>query len=297
MPVEIDPLTALTEGDPPVPEGGQRHHILFRPSFHHEHLLTVDLAARATIRMRFFATSLWEAVTLHGLALQNASTPAEVAAVPPLKLPEIREELAVLPPARAEQLRIDLARSLPSLSAPDHRRGLDGITLHVLVHTSDAPPQRHRVWSPSPDMPQHAYFATVHALASEFLTDELAQRRLDHVHCYLDLGLPARDRGGDPRCLQIFGRLSSSQEAALTAFFATASEDEAVVVDMRNFDGMGTLLYPLFCRFARRPGATAWVVSKAANRQLREAQVREDQLCDDLADAVLLVSKRDARRP
>lgn len=297
MPVEIDPLTALAEGDPPVPEGGQRHHVLFRPSFHHEHLLTVDLAVRATIRMRWFATSLWEAVTLHGLALQNASTPAEVAAVPPFKLPEIREVLAVLTPARAEQLRDVLARAQHSLSAPDHRRGLDGITLHVLVHKSDEPPQRYRVWSPSPDMPQHAYFANLHALASESLTDEMAQSRLDHVHCYLDLGLPARDRGGDPRRLQLFGRLSSSQEAALTAFFATVTEDEAVVVDMRNFDGMGTLLYPLFRRFARRPGATAWVVSKMANRQLREAQVPEDQLRDDLADAVLLVGKRDPRRP
>jgi len=117
------------------------------------------------------------------------------------------------------------------------------------------------------------------------------------VHCYLDLGLPARDRGGAPRRLQLFGRLSSSQEAALTAFFATVTEDEAVVVDMRNFDGMGTLLYPLFRRFARRPGATAWVVSKMATRQLREAQVPEDQLRDDLADAVLLVGKRDPRRP
>ena len=297
MPVEIDPLTALAEGDPPVPEGGQRHNILFRPSFHHEHLLTIDLAARAKIRLRWFATSLWEAVTLHQLALQNISAPAEEGAVPPLVLPEIREAHAVLAPARAEQLRHDLARTFPGISAPDHRRGLDGITLHVEVRTSDAPPQRYRVWSPSPDLPQHAYFVTLHALASELLLDEQAQRRLEQVHCYLDLGLPARDRGGHPRRLQIFGRLSSSQETALAAFFAAADADEPVVVDMRNFDGMGTLLYPLFRRFSRRPGATGWAVSKAARRQLCEAQVPDDRLRDDLAEAVLLVSEREPRRP
>jgi len=296
VPVEIDPLTALAEGDPPVQDGGLRHHVLFRPSFHFESLLTVDLAATATVRLRYFATSLWEVLTLHSLALQNASTPAEAAAVPPVKLPKIHETRAILTTSRSEQLRADLARTLPGLAAPDDRRGLDGITLHVELHTSDAPPRRYKAWSPSPDIPQHAYFATLHALATEALTDEQAQSRLATLHSYLDLGLPARDRGGDPRCLQIFGRLSSSHEAALTAFFATASETEAVVVDMRYFDGMGTLLYPLFRRFSRRPGATGWAVSTMARRQLREAQVPGDQLRDDLADTILLVTVRDAER-
>jgi hypothetical protein len=64
---------------------------------------------------------------------------------------------------------------------------------------------------------------------------------------------------------------------------------------MRNFEGMGTMLYPVFRRFARRPGALAWAVSPIARRQLRDAGVTSP-MRDGLSDAILLVAAADAAR-
>jgi hypothetical protein len=64
------------------------------------------------------------------------------------------------------------------------------------------------------------------------------------------------------------------------------AETEAVVVDMRNFEGMGTLLYPVFRRFSRRAGPIAWVVSPIGREQLQAAKVASKQLFRDL-DAAL----------
>lgn len=261
-----DLIAAASAGLPP--SAGPRHQILFHPSFHHPSLLTLDLGPAPGVHLRAFTDHRGTNYTDTRVALK---------------------------PTRAEQARRDLERHAPALALPDDRRGLDGISLHVAIADADAF-QCFAAWSPDRDMPVHAYFAAVHALATEVLAAADAQRRLEQLHGYLALGLPVRDRGGYPRGLQIFGRLSSSDEAALVAWLAAVDPAAAVVVDMRNFEGMGTLLYPVFRRFARRPGPLAWAVSPIARRQLREAQVPADQLLDDLADAVLRVTVRDARR-
>jgi hypothetical protein len=293
---EPDMLALLTADDPPVPVGGERHHVLLRPSFHPEALLTVDLAPVAAVRMRSFTGGVGRALNVHRTLRLLAEDDGTAGPPEPPALPEHHEARAVLTPARGEQLRSAIARALPGLEAPDDRRGVDGIGLTVEVVAHGAPVRRYRAWSPDCELPQHSYFALLHALASEVLPAEPAQRRLEQLHGYLDLGLSARDRGGHPRCLQVFGRLSSTQEEELTAFFALPSTGEPLVIDMRNFEGMGTLLYPLFRRLSRRPGPIGWAVSPAARRQLGEAGVPTDQLRDDLADAVLRVVGADARR-
>lgn len=291
----FDLLGALIAGAAPPPTGGERHQVLFQPAFHRESLLTVDLADDSFVHLRVFEASAWAA--LAGSAdVRNAIAAADLADFVALNLPAHTDARAGLTPARAEQLRRDLARDLPGLSAPDDRRGTDGVGLYVAVTTPGAPPQRLESWSPDADIPAHAYFATLHRLASETLLGDAAQTCLEQLFGYLDLGLPLRDHGGAPRRLQIFSRLSSTYEKGLADLFAGPAEDEPVVVDMRNFEGMGTLLYPLFRRFSRRPGPVTWVVSRIGRRQLREAQVPETQLHHDLADAVLHLNTLALRR-
>jgi hypothetical protein len=296
MPSDIDPLAALLEGDPPVPVGDERHCILLSPSFHRDVLLTIDLGPRPSARARTYEGRVYMALLDHRAACRRARSDHEASLLAP-NLPRHHEARAALTPARAEQLRRDLARDLPGLSVRDERVGRDGIGLTVEVRRADAPPLRFAAWSPEADDPQHAYFATVHALAAEvFARDEHTTLHLDHIHGYLDLGLPARDRGGYPRCLQIFGRLAGADERALAALFATPKQTEAVVVDMRTFEFMAPELHPLFHGFSRRPGATGWAVSASARRALKAAQVPTHQMRDDLSDAILLVTVHDARR-
>ncbi|WP_434419875.1 hypothetical protein [Nannocystis pusilla] len=284
--MKFDLLGTLLVGAEPPPAGGERHQVLFQPSFHRESLLTVDLLPDATtIHLRVFTDSLWGALAGNA-ELRAVRSPAELAELVALVLPSHTDHRAVLDPERAARLRHDLARALPGLSVPDNRRGCDGIGLHVAVTVADAPPQRFHAWSPDADLPAHAYFATLHRLATEVL-DDLARTTIEQLHGYLDLGPPLRDRGGSPRRLQIFSRLSSSEEQALAEFFSGAGDDEPVVVDMRNFEGMGTMLYPLFRWFSERPGPTMWIASNFARRQLREAGVPDAQLHHELADALL----------
>ncbi|MCY1071811.1 hypothetical protein OV090_44110 [Nannocystis sp. RBIL2] len=284
--MKFDLLGTLLVGASPPAAGGERHQVLFQPSFHSESLLTVELLPDATtVHLRVFTDSLWGA--LAGNAdLRDARSPAELAELVALVLPPHSDHSAVLGSESVAQLRHDLARDLPGLSVPDDRRGCDGIGLRVAVTTADAPPARFEAWSPDAGLPAHAYFATLHRLATEVL-DDPARTALEQLHGYLDLGPPLRDRGGSPRRLQIFSRLSSSEERVLGDFFFSAGDDEPVVVDMRNFEGMGTMLYPLFRWFSERPGPTLWVASKFARRQLREAGIPDAQLHHELADALL----------
>ncbi|MBL9107520.1 MAG: hypothetical protein JNL82_41925 [Myxococcales bacterium] len=277
--MQPDLLAAATADSPPVPAGGVRHAVLFTPTFHREALVSVDLAADGgAVRLRWFEDSLWGALTTREP-----------------RLPPHHDAEARLDPARAAAVREQLASLAPALALPDDRRGCDGITLRVAIHEHGADPRRHEAWSPDADMPAHAYFAAVHALALASLTDATALLRLEQIHGYLDLGLPARDRGGYPRRLRIFSRLTSGHEKPLAEFFAVADPSQAVVVDMRNFEGMGTVLYPVFRRFARRPGALAWAVSPIARRQLRDAGITSP-MRDSLSDAILLVAAADAAR-
>lgn len=291
----LDLLGALLAGDPPPPEDGERHHVLFQPTFHHDALLTVDLAPVPAVHLRVFADSVWSTLTSNA-ELRDADTPEDLAVFVALVLPAYSDSAAALSSARAERLRDDLARALPGLAAPDDRCGRDGIGLDVAVRRGAAPPLRHSAWSPEPGMPAHAYFATMLDLASEVLHAHQALRCLAQLHGYLDIDLPMRDRGGAPRCLQIFGRLTSDHARGLAALFAGPTADEPVVVDMRYLETMSPSLFPLIRQFAGRPGPLVWAVSQVGRPHLRAAQVAENRLHHDLADAVLHVVTLAARR-
>jgi hypothetical protein len=257
-----DAMLAILAPEERAPAGGEvLHRALMRPSFHGTTLITARFGATSTLR----------------LASQVGPWRED-------EPPVIHEAEATLSPQHAAALRGELEACVPGLDAPDTRVGLDGMTV-IFEITDGGARRRIAAWSPKVGDARHTYLARLHATATEVLRDELAQRTLEQLHVYLDLGLPARDHGGAPRRLQIFGHLSSSEEEELARFFARAAADEPVLVDMSNFEGMGTLLYPLFRRFSRRAGATAWVVSPPARKQLEQARVPAEQLFDDEAAA------------
>lgn len=263
-----DAMLEILGPDERTPESGEvRHRALMQPAFHGTTLITAHFGARSTLR----------------LASQVRAWGAD-------EPPVIHEAEATLSSAQAERLRGELEACVAGLDAPDERRGLDGMT--VIFEITDASARRRiAAWSPEVGDARHTYLARLHATATELLQDELAQRTLEQLHGYLDLGLPARDHGGSPRRLQIFGRLSSSEEKELEKLFALAAAEEPVLVDMSNFEGMGTLLYPLFRKFSRRAGATAWAVSPPARKQLAEARVPAEQLFETVEAALRGLSR------
>jgi hypothetical protein len=141
-----------------------------------------------------------------------------------------------------------------------------------------------RAWSPHPKRcPVHSSFVmAIHALATRHLPDDSVQRALEQLLGYLGDDLPLRDLGGSPRHVRLFGRLSFPAHGDLVAFFRSAADDAPLVMDLRDFESMGTALYPLFRTFDRRPGPTAWCASPHARVQLRAAGIPAERIFDDL---------------
>ena len=255
-------LAMLVADESPLAADELRHRVVLCPSFHPLALISARLGAAPSLRLA-----------------------ARVAPWSPDDPPVLVEAAAPLSAAQADRLRDELEACVPDLDAPDDRRGVDGITIAFEVGRGDAAPRRVVAWSPEPGQSRHRHVLALHRLAGEVLVDPEARQVLDQLHGYLDAGLPVRDLGGAPRELQIFGRLSSSQQGALAAFLGHVDPAQAVLVDMRNFEGMGTLLHPLFRRFSRRPGPLVWVVSPAARHHLHDARVPTGQMFADVEQA------------
>jgi hypothetical protein len=122
------------------------------------------------------------------------------------------------------------------------------------------------------DSEQHQFSRAVFQLATEVLKEEKSIRILEGIHGYLGLGLPAKNLGGNPYCVRIFGILNSSDQENLQQFLDELPESTPLLVDMSNFDRMGTLLYPIFQQFMRRRQAaptTWWTPSNEARRNLQ----------------------------
>jgi hypothetical protein len=258
----VPPLAELAAGSARAFRG------LFMPSFHRDLCITVLARADggevriAILHPRARATAL-EAIGV------NLGGPVE-------------PDLARIPPARRFHAALDRGRTerfTRSIDALDREalaapRGLgcDGIQLAGAI-ASVGEVFELSAWSPRAGSDQHAFFATLHRLAVEFFEHEEVRLAMEHLHGYLDLGPPLVDLGGKPRRVRLFGMLGYPPPAELTALFESLASDEPLVMDMSNFENMGTLLYPLFRKLARRPGPTTWCVSASARRQLAAAGV------------------------
>lgn len=260
----VDELVAeLAEDELPLVAGELRHRVVLWPSFHPPALISVRFGELATLRVA-----------------------ARVRPWSPDDPPVMHAAEVVMDAGRAAVLRERLTGCVGGLGEPDDRRGCDGVTLAFEVEVGGGERLRVVAWSPEPGQVRHRHVAALHAAASELVVDGQAQQTLKQLHGYLSLGAPVRDHGGAPRRLEVFGRLGSDASGVLAGLFAGVAEGEAVVVDMRAFEGMGTLLYPLFRRFSRRAGPTAWVVSKIGREQLHAAKVASRQLFRELDEAL-----------
>ena len=67
-----------------------------------------------------------------------------------------------------------------------------------------------------------------------------------------------------PNGLRISGMLSSDDEKDLEAAFSYAQSIESPVIDMTNFDNMGTILIPIFERFYKRCPTAKWRLNETA---------------------------------
>lgn len=284
-------LAALGVRAPDPSPGKSILRFLFLPSFHPECLLAVtDQEGLATIELLSMQTSLWyygRHYEQKGSGKLDSHRPAPEEPIP-------WAESAALSTGDLDRLRLAIrtfVRSNPN-NAPT--AGLDGMTVRVEYWESGREPMITSAWSPLPGRSDDVYQLVIAAYraASDRLTHENSQRLLESLFGYLRLGMPAKDLGGKPRVLRLFGRFSSDDEKDLQSFLSGIPPDEPLLMDLSNFEGMGTRLYPLFVQFARRPARTLWWASRLAQTPLRAIGIPPDCVVGTREDALRKLAAR-----
>lgn len=233
------------------------YRVLYLPSFHPECCLSVELrGTTGQVRLVTVQTNLWYYAAYKTMAnreqsLSGQRRPAE---------PDYWEETAAL-----DDLESAGFDSCMEALAPHGIQDLDILSFDGIGFEAEfwkAPDRYHIFYAGNPghDSAQYNFAKALYELSATALRDERSVRILEHIHMYLGLGLPAKDLGGDPHRVRLFGSIGPDHETELTLFLDGLSSSEPLLLDLSNCDGMGTLIYPTFARFLdlRKGAPTVW---------------------------------------
>lgn len=164
--------------------------------------------------------------------------------------------------------------------------GLDGVTIHVRVR--DAKRQAaFDTWSPvegfSAELAQGVFDLTFEALLNHEIIQTLESLR---GYLYEDPGVRLVPDGVFH--LRLFGNLSSGRFPDFESTMRAVPTGAPAIMDLTNFDFMGTLWYPFFREFAQGRPRLVWAVNESARRQLLAAGLPKERLVGTVPEARVL---------
>ena len=160
--------------------------------------------------------------------------------------------------------------------------GLDGIGVHNM-YLQDNRKNQFYFSSPIKGSKEHQIVEAIIGLSQLNLKDTKSKEYLESLEQYFDFGLPCKKISDRPYEVRIYGSLSSDEEQELTKFIQAIPSDQPVVIDMTNFEGMGTMFYPLFKSLIKRNKQIIW--AKKLATQLIEIGVDTAQIEPDIQAA------------
>lgn len=262
-----------------VPSGASLARVLLMPSFHRDVCITArDLGDVGEVELVIAPASSRDRA-LRAIGVRVSAPPdAPGSGVITARVTLDGEALA---PLRVVLTAIDRDGLQ---AAPD--LGLDGMPVRGEL-VDDRGALVFRAWSPSDARQPAAHRVSIAllTLAAAHLDDDVSQRALEQARAYIDGALPLRDLGGAPRRVRIYGRLTHPPHPDLVSFIEANLDDSPLLLDLGDFEGMGTALYPLLRRLDGRAGPTVWRVSPSARAYLTEAGIDGSRLFDALDDA------------
>jgi hypothetical protein len=102
---------------------------------------------------------------------------------------------------------------------------------------------------------------------------------IEQLSQYIDSGpIPVKVIGGEPFRVRFYGSLTSDHDMALKELIERLPADKQIVIDMTNFNSMGTLLYPRFRDLNSRNQDIKWIASGKAKQQLLAIGVNEKDI-------------------
>jgi hypothetical protein len=178
------------------------------------------------------------------------------------------------------------------LGTSDYPPGTDGITVYNAI-SQDSTEHKFKFWSPRKDRsPQeHKLVEAVLGLSRRKFTAPKEQEYFESLEQYFEFGLPCKITSTHPFEVRIYGSLSSDAEQELTKFIHQLPSDRPILIDMTNFEGMGTMFYPLFRSLLTRNNRVVWVASKWSKKQLVEMEIPPTRITTDTTDGRALIKQ------
>lgn len=162
--------------------------------------------------------------------------------------------------------------------------GLDGILVTLNCRTT-ARSAKFEVWSPKSTTHAGRLVDLIYNIAWETSSAAAAIECLEHLHGYLRDELPARIIEAPITRLRLFGCLTTHHQEALRQLFVELLHKGTLLIDMTNFNGMGTALYGAFIGFAALHPHLAFATSPSSRRHLEEMQISPGLMFDRVEDA------------
>jgi len=164
----------------------------------------------------------------------------------------------------------------------DSSMGFDGIGVNNTCY-QDSIKNAFYFWSPNKGSKEHKIVEAVIGLSRQKFTAMKCQEYFESLEQYFDFGLPCKKISDNLYEVRIYGSLSSNEEQELNKFINELPSDRPVLIDMTNFEGMGTMYYPLFKNLITRNKKIVWATKY--NQQLKEIGVDTTTISEDIETA------------
>lgn len=163
----------------------------------------------------------------------------------------------------------------------DENQGLDGIRVRNFVSKGEKHNEFY-FWSPRKETKEHKIVEALVELSRKKFTDLKHTEYFESLEQYFDFPLPCKITSKDPWEVRIYGALSVDEKSTreLTQFLNSLPSDKPALVDMTNFQGMGTLFYPLFRNLIKRNSRIIWVTRD--NSELLEIGVDRSKIVNEV---------------
>lgn len=167
--------------------------------------------------------------------------------------------------------------SLAKLSPTKSKTGLDGIRVKLRYSVADKLLFSNDIWSPTRG-PEVSAIQTVFIILEELDLPLPHREYFERLLSYFDFALPWRLIIGDSITIRFHSILSASHAFELHRLFNSIPPESPVIIDMTNFQGMGTMFYDDFQRFNATHNVEKWLVSETTLELLRRIGISAQKI-------------------
>jgi hypothetical protein len=136
--------------------------------------------------------------------------------------------------------------------------GLDGITVNGSF-TQNNDGREFSFWSPRKGSENNKLVKLIFTLLCKSFPEEKIINYIEQLEGYFPFGLGLKKISDNPLKYKLYGAITSHEEKEITSFINNLPSDRDVFIDLSNFNGMGTMFYPLFKSLTAKNKRIYWV--------------------------------------